>query len=342
MSTREARTWVFLFEQQSLLTHMNTGFTQRFATTMQKCQLCPRNCGVNRMQGQLGYCRNDTEMYIASITPHLGEEPVLNGQYGICNVFFSHCNLQCLYCQNHQISHNNNSTIGKRWTLQHAVTHIIGLLERGIERVGFVSPSHMVPQMVAIVEALWQQGWQPLIVYNTNAYEQVDTLRQLEGLVDVYLPDCKYMDAALAKTWSGAQDYPQVAAAALKEMYRQMGAVLHLDEHGLALRGMIVRHLVLPGQITNSLAVLRFLAHEFSPKLTISLMAQYRPIAAVATQPDLGRRLSPHEYATVVREMEELGFSEGFVQQLDSADCYCPDFSKPEPFAEHFRGTAAP
>lgn len=236
---------------------------------------------------------------------------------------------------------NNNSTTGERWTLQHAVTHIIGLLERGIKQVGFVSPSHMVPQMVAIVEALWQQGWQPLIVYNTNAYEQVSTLRQLEGLVDVYLPDCKYMDAALAQTWSGAQDYPQVAAAALKEMYRQMGAVLHLDEHGLALRGMIVRHLVLPGQIANSLTVLRFLAHELSPKLTLSLMAQYRPIAAVATHPDLGRRLSPHEYAAVVREMEELGFSEGFVQKLESADFYWPDFSKPEPFAEHYRGTAA-
>lgn len=186
--------------------------------------------------------------------------------------------------------------------------------------------------MVAMVEALWQEGWKPVIVYNSNGYDKVETLRQLEGLVDVYLPDCKYMDAGLAGELSGAADYPQVAAKALGEMYRQMGPVLHLDDDGLALRGMVVRHLVLPGQVENSLQVLRFLARELSPKLTLSLMAQYWPIAAVAAHAQLGRRINAEEYAAVLREMEELGFNEGFVQELASADCYWPDFSKKDPF----------
>ena len=312
---------------------MENILSRYFRATMERCRLCPRNCGVNRFQGQMGYCRSSSQpgqLEIASITLHKGEEPVLSGHDGICNVFFSHCNLQCSYCQNYQISRNH--TVSASMPLGEATDAIIAMLKRGIRRVGFVSPSHMVAQMAAIVEALWQQGWKPVIIYNSNSYDRVETLRQLEGLVDVYLPDCKYMDAALAKEWSGAEDYPEKAAAALVEMYRQMGAVLHLDDDGLALRGMIVRHLVLPGQVENSLAVLRFLAHELSPKLTLSLMAQYGPNPVVADHPFLGRRLLAEEYAAVLHEMEELGFREGFVQDLASADTYWPDFSKDEPF----------
>ncbi len=308
------------------------GLTQRFVEKMQACRLCPRNCGVKRLQGELGYCRTGRELHIASITLHKGEEPVLSGQDGMCNVFFSHCNLQCMYCQNDQISRNHVELSKKPLKLKEATRQISRMLERGIRHVGFVSPSHMVAQMAGIVEELWREGWKPVIVYNSNGYDRVETLRQLEGLVDVYLPDCKYMDAALARELSGAADYAQVAAAALREMYRQMGPVLHVDDDGLAIRGMVVRHLVLPGQVNNSLQVLQFLARELSPKLTLSLMAQYRPIAAVARHPQLGRRLSGDEYEVVLREMEELGFCEGFVQELESADCYWPDFSRPEPF----------
>lgn len=306
--------------------------TQKFVEKMQACRLCPRNCGINRLQGEHGYCRCDHQQHIASITLHTGEEPVLSGPNGMCNVFFSHCNLQCIYCQNHQISCNDVVLTREQWNLKGATRQISRMLARGIRHVGFVSPSHLVTQMVAIVEALWQEGWKPVIVYNSNGYDKVETLRQLEGLVDVYLPDCKYMDAGLAKELSDAADYPQVAAKALREMYRQMGPVLHLDADGLALRGMIVRHLVLPGQVANSLQVLRFLAAELSPKLTLSLMAQYRPIAAVAAHPHLRRRLNCEEYAAVMREMEKLGFNDGFVQELVSADYYWPDFSKPDPF----------
>lgn len=309
-------------------------YTEPLIARMRACRLCPRQCGANRLQGETGFCRSDAALHIAAITLHRGEEPVLGGERGICNVFFSRCNLGCLYCQNSQISRASSEIACKFTEIDAAVEHIAAILESGVTHVGFVSPSHMTAQMATIVEALWARGARPVVVYNSGGYDSVDTLRRLEGLVDVYLPDCKYMDAGLAGAWSNAPDYPEVAAAALGEMYRQMGHVLHLDDEGLALRGLIVRHLVLPEQRANSLAVLRFLARELSPRLTLSLMAQYRPTAAVAGHPQLGRRLAAGEYAEVLREMEALGFASGFVQEPESADCYNPDFSREDPFGE--------
>ncbi len=299
---------------------------------MQHCRLCPRGCGVNRLAGQRGYCGLDGGLHIAAITRHRGEEPVLSGPDGMCNVFFSHCNLQCVYCQNSQISRNSTELPGGPLDFNAALERIMRLLDTGIERLGFVSPTHMVPQMAALVEALWQRGRHPVIVYNSGGYESAATLRLLEGLVDVYLPDCKYMDAGLARACSGAADYPEKAAAALREMYRQMGRVVQLDEQGLIRRGLIVRHLVLPGQTANSVAVLRFLARELSPGLSLSLMAQYCPNASVRQHPQLGRRLLASEYQSVLAEMERLGFVAGFAQKLASAENYWPDFSRDEPF----------
>jgi putative pyruvate formate lyase activating enzyme len=192
----------------------------------------------------------------------------------------------------------------------------------------------MVPQMAAIIREVQRQGYRPVVVYNSNGYDQVATLRQLEPMIDVYLPDCKYMDAGCAKKWSGAADYPTVAAAALAEMYRQRGNILHLDDEGLVERGLIVRHLVLPGAVANSLAVLRFLAGELSNRITLSLMAQYRPIEAVADEEPLNRRLSAVEYAEVVAAMEHWGFTEGWVQESKSSDYYSPDFTKDFPFGD--------
>ncbi len=301
---------------------------QRLLEQMRSCRLCPRSCGVNRLEAASGFCKSDAGLNIAAITLHRGEEPVLSGPRGMCNVFFAHCNLRCSYCQNHQISRDKPVIALAGLDLQQAVAQIASVLARGVSRLGFVSPSHMVAQMVAIVEALWREGLRPVIVYNSSGYDRVETLRLLEGLVDVYLPDCKYMDAELARQFSAASDYPQVATAALREMYRQMGNVLHRDDAGLALRGMIVRHLVLPGKVENSLNVLRFLARELSPKLALSLMSQYYPTAAVAGHPELGRGLQAREYETVLREMEALGLQNGFVQALESAECYRPDFAK--------------
>jgi len=192
----------------------------------------------------------------------------------------------------------------------------------------------MVVQMVTIIKALHQRGHHPVVVYNSNGYDRVETLRALEEWVDVYLPDYKYSDPHLAAQWSGAVDYPEVASAALKEMFRQKGNVLHLDDDGLALRGMIVRHLVLPGAVANSLGALRFLAESLSAKITLSLMSQYQPIAEVMDMDPLGRNLFPWEYAQVVEEMDRLGFENGWVQEFASAAHYNPDFTTDSPFGE--------
>ena len=299
------------------------------------CRICPRQCGVDRFAGPTGFCRTGAGYAIASVTLHRGEEPVISGVHGICNVFFGHCNLRCLYCQNYQISRNENRIKGEGWSLETVVAAITAIFDTtGVDRLGFVSPSHMVPQMVAIIREVQRRGYRPVIVYNSNGFDRVATLQQLEEVVDVYLPDFKYMDPVLAGKWSGAADYPSVAAAALGEMYRQKGQVLHLDDAGMAERGLIVRHLVLPGAVNNSLAVLRFLARELSPRLALSLMAQYRPIAAVAEISPLNRRLFFTEYAQVEAEMERLGFTQGWVQELSSADTYHPDFDQEAPFGE--------
>ena len=300
--------------------------------SLEHCCICPRQCAVDRTLGATGFCGTDAGCNIASITLHQGEEPAISGERGICNVFFGHCNLRCIYCQNQQISRNNSPIKGGQWSMGEVVERISTILARGINRLGFVSPSHMVEQMVAIIRALHNQGCRPVIIYNSNGYDSVEILRELEPWVDVYLPDFKYADSGLAGKWSGATDYPDVAAAALGEMYRQKGNILHLDDHGLVERGMIVRHLVLPGAVDNSLQVLRWLARHLSSRITLSLMSQYQPISAVADAPPLDRVLLQEEYAQVVMEMERLGFENGWVQECTSAGYYNPDFDREAPF----------
>jgi len=301
--------------------------------SLKSCRLCPRQCGVDRTAGGTGFCRTDAGYAIAAITLHRGEEPVISGNEGICNVFFGHCNLRCRYCQNYQISRNEQAIRGAAWSLAQVAESITALLATGINRLGFVSPSHMVPQMVAIIKEVRRRGFHPVIVYNSNGYDQVETLRALEDWVDVYLPDYKYRDPLLARNLSGVPDYPEVAATALMEMYRQKGNVLHLDDDGMAERGLIVRHLVLPGAVNNSLQVLRFLAGALSPRITLSLMSQYQPTAAVAELPPFNRQLNPEEYELVVAEMERLSFIHGWIQEFASADYYNPDFDQESPFA---------
>jgi len=295
------------------------------------CRLCPRDCGVNRHESASGFCRADDSLAIASITIHHGEEPVLGGERGVCNVFFRHCNMACRYCQNHQIS-DNASPLGPVMTLDETTRKITAILDQGVGALGLVSPSHMLPQTLAIIESVRSQGYDPVIIYNSNGYDRVESLRQLEDTVDIYLPDCKYMDGELARCWSGAADYPQVARAALAEMYRQKGNVLHIGDDGLARRGLIVRHLVLPGAVENTRRVLEFLA-GLSPKLHLSLMAQYRPTPAVAADTVLGNGILPEEYQQALAAMRRLGFTNGWAQDFASADFYNPDFSLEDPFS---------
>jgi len=217
-------------------------------------------------------------------------------------------------------------------TLQEVISKIIAVLDQGVLPVGFVSPSHVVPQVRILIEELHRQGRHPVFVYNTNAYEKADTLRSLEGLIDVYLPDFKYGDARLAMQLSDAPGYPQIALSAIKEMYRQKGSVLVTDDHGQAQSGLIIRHLVLPGHLDNSLSVLHTIAKKISTGVSVSLMSQYYPTVHVQGMEHLERCLYPEEYRQVVSEFESLGFRKGYIQEMDSAQHYQPDFSKDHPF----------
>jgi len=299
---------------------------------LKNCILCPRNCKADRLNGNPGYCKAGAGYEIASISLHKGEEPAISGRKGICNVFFSHCNLQCIYCQNYQISRKDCPIRVPGRSLEEVIKTIKQILDGGVESIGFVSPSHMIPQMKSIIHALHEDGYFPYVVYNTNAYDKVETLKSLEAWVDVYLPDFKYMDPILSLQWSDASDYPEIAGKAIREMFRQKGNVLHLNENGVAERGIIVRHLVLPGAVENSLSVLRFLAEEVSTGITISLMSQYHPIPSVSKKTPLNRKLSNSEYSKVADEMERLGFSKGWVQDPNSSDFYFPDFESESPF----------
>lgn len=296
------------------------------------CVACPHHCHANRLTGSLGFCKTDAWCNISSICIHRGEEPPISGTKGICNIFFSRCNLQCVYCQNHQISTLIGPAPGNKMSLQEVVADVLKCLDAGCLNVGFVSPSHQVVQMKAIIHAVRQEGRNPVFVYNTNGYDTVDTLRSLEGLMDVYLPDMKYMNDAVAKQWSGAADYPEVATAALREMFRQKGTAVQFGDNGIAEAGLIIRHLLLPGQVQNSLDVLRFIAHELSPRVYVSLMSQYYPTDNVRNDALLGRRPTYEEYTRVVSEMESLGMTRGWIQEMASHASYRPDFEKDHPF----------
>jgi putative pyruvate formate lyase activating enzyme len=299
---------------------------------LKNCILCPRECRVNRLKEETGYCGMDAGLNIASICIHRGEEPVISGTDGICNIFFAGCNLHCIYCQNYEISHTKHLIRDSRIDIDTVLHQITDILSKGITTVGFVSPSHMVPQVKAIIKGLNLQGFKPITVYNTNSYDKYETIKSLSGLIDIYLPDYKYVTPELASEFSDASDYPKVALKAIKEMYYQKGSALRVDENGRAENGMLIRHLVLPGHAEESKKVLRSIAEELSTGVHISLMSQYHPTSLVRNHPILNRTIYKAEYESVVAAMEELGFRNGWVQDMDSYQNYRPDFSRENPF----------
>ena len=293
-----------------------------------KCSLCPRHCGTNRAD-TLGFCQSASIPEAATICVHKGEEPPICGQRGICNVFFTHCNLQCIYCQNYDISSSPAPT-ARYVGVEAIVEAIVQTLQQSENIVGFVTPSHYADSIPAIVAGLHARGLEPTIVYNTGGYDSVETLRMLEPYVDIYLPDFKYMDSDIARRYSHAPDYPAVALAALKEMYRQKGSALHTDDNDMAYRGIIVRHLVLPGHIDNSKAVLESIA-DLSLNLHVALMAQYFPPMDGLPEP-LNRCLTQEEYDQVTDYFYALGLHRGWVQELSAQESFRPDFSKQQSF----------
>lgn len=292
------------------------------------CRLCPRQCGVDRKKST-GFCGASEELKVSAICVHAGEEPPLNP---IVNVFFTHCNLHCIYCQNRDISSADvDPSFVHYRTVDEVADRICTLLPQTNNLLGFVTASHYVHYLPAIVEEVRRRGFSPTIVYNSSGYESIETLQTLDGLVDIYLPDLKYMDSQLALRYSHAEDYPEVATKALLEMKRQVGAGLKRDEEGVAFRGLIIRHLVLPGRVENSLSVLDWIADHLPPfNVHVSLMAQYFP-----PHPDLptpiDRTLSEEEYRRVADHYEALGL-DGWLQELAAEHHYRPDFSQKNPF----------
>ncbi len=281
----------------------------------------------------------DDRIHISSIVLHRGEEPPISGEKGVVNVFFPSCNMQCVYCQNWEIS--CRGTKGTVMSIDEVCDAIINLLPVSENNLGFVSPTHFVLQMISIVEELRKRGFYPTIVYNTNGYELSETIRSLEGIVDVWLPDFKYSDDDLAVVLSEAPNYSQFALKALKEMVHQAGTTLHTDDRGIARRGIIIRHLVLPGLVSNSLGVLKLIEENLSPNLHISLMSQYYPPERIlmqnrksqfANQKFLRRPITRTEYEAVLEAFHTLGFTRGWLQQYESHQTYRPDFSKEHPF----------
>lgn len=299
---------------------------------LEECKLCPRECRVNRFKGGAGYCGTDAGLNIATICIHRGEEPSISGHDGICNIFFTGCNLHCIYCQNHEISRPGAGCKEFRMEMTDVLDQVESILSRGIKAVGFVSPSHVVPQVKAIIRGLNSRGLKPVTVYNTNSYDKPETIVSLAEMIDIYLPDYKYVTPEISNKYSDAPDYPAVALKAIKEMYYQKGSTLLIDETGMAERGMLIRHLVLPGHVEESKMVLRSIAEELSTGVHISLMSQYHPISFVKDDPKLSRTLYRAEYEAVAEAMEDLGFRNGWIQDMDSFQNYNPDFRKENPF----------
>lgn len=291
------------------------------------CCYCPRRCGVDRRESE-GFCGAAECVEVAAICRHLGEEPPLRGERGICNVFFAHCNMRCLFCQNQEISRGKVAEERIRYRgVDEVVEGIARMLPECENVVGFVSATQYAYTIPQIVEKLHARGLFPTTVYNTNGYEKVETLREIDPYVDVYLPDMKYMDEELGRRYSGTKDYPNVAGRAIEEMVRQKGSRLMCDERGLAFRGVVIRHLVLPGQVENSKRVIDWVAERLPWNTQLSLMAQYYPVGD--NLPDeLGRTLSKEEYEEVVKYMDEKGLTNGWVQEMEANETYRPDFGK--------------
>ena len=283
------------------------------------CTLCPRRCGVDRTKGERGFCGMPDKLYAARASAHYWEEPVISGSFGSGAIFFSGCTLRCAFCQNYTISDEH---FGRELTPQALRAVMERLIDEGVQNINLVTPTHFLPSILPALEPKLPVP----VVYNCGGYESVETLRRLEGKIDVYLPDFKYSDNALAKRLSAAPDYYETAAAAILEMYRQVSRPVIEDEQ--MTRGVLLRHLVLPGFVDNSLGVLDWIAENFrSGDILVSLMSQYVPMGKAKAMPPLDRRITETEYDAVLSYMELLGIEDGFTQDFSAATSdYTPEF----------------
>jgi putative pyruvate formate lyase activating enzyme len=297
---------------------------------LDKCECCPRLCGVDRLAGKVGFCRIPASIHISHVGLHFGEEPVLSGTRGSGTIFFTACNLRCVFCQNFQISQEFKHSSPRILTADQLASEMLSLQEQGAHNINFVSPSHMIFQMADAILLAKDRGLNIPVVYNTNGYDSVDALRQVRGLVDIYLPDIKYLDNHPGRLYSSVKDYADVIPGVLREMLDQVGH-LEVDEQGIATRGMLVRHLVLPGQLENSRQCLRVLA-DLSPDIFVSIMSQYSPQYKACDHPEINRSLTPAEYDEILDYALDLGLENAFIQEMESQEDYLPDFTREKPF----------
>ncbi|MEI6609653.1 MAG: radical SAM protein [Deltaproteobacteria bacterium] len=295
--------------------------------TYRDCVLCPRACRVNRAEGELGYCGLPAKIIMDCALPHHGEEPPLSGKNGAGTIFLSSCNLRCIYCQNHQISH---STVGRELDCAQMAEVMLDLQKQGCHNIEPVTPTPQVPLIMEALHLARGRGLKVPFVYNCGGYEDPQIINMLDQMVDVYLPDFKYGLEEDAVLFSQAPVYPRFALDSLHEMVRQVGDDLVL-QNGVASHGIIVRHLVLPGRLTNSKEVLRLIKKEISTKVPISLMSQYTPISKVSKDHALGRRITSDEYNQILDYTLQLGFENLFVQEVSDQEL-TPDFSQANPF----------
>ena len=291
---------------------------------MSDCTLCPRRCHANRAAGQTGFCGQTAQLRAARAALHFWEEPCISGDCGSGTVFFSGCSLQCIFCQNHEIALGKS---GKVISVERLSQIFLGLQDKGAANINLVTAGHFIPQVCRALELSKADGLSIPIVYNTGSYEEVGSLRLLEGLIDIWLPDLKYFSGDLSARYSSAPDYFQAATAAIAEMFRQTPAAVFDTQTGLMQRGIIVRHLMLPGQAADSKKILRYLHTTYGDAIYISIMNQYTPLAGVSEIPELNRKVAPEEYRRVLDFADRIGIENGFMQEDGTAaESFIPPF----------------
>ena len=281
---------------------------------LERCRVCPRECGVDRLKNdKIGFCRSGLNPVVSSASAHHGEEPPLSGTKGSGTIFLANCNMKCVYCQNYPISQLGN---GVEKTPAELACQMLWLQEQGCHNCNLVTPTHFMPQILKAWGLARERGFILPLVYNTSGYDSVEALRLLDGIVDIYLPDMRYSDDRVAMLYSLAPHYVAVNRAAVREMFRQVGN-LELDAHDIAKRGLIIRHLVLPGGLSGTEGVMKFLAEEISKDVHISLMSQYFPAYKASEFKELSRRATTEEYEEAYRTMEQYGLENGWVQEQE-------------------------
>lgn len=305
---------------------MNRSWTDQLI----KCECCPRKCKVNRLKGQVGFCRIPAAIHISHAGLHFGEETPISGTKGSGTIFFTGCNLRCVFCQNYQISQEFRNDHTRIMTTDELASEMLRLQDMGAHNINFVSPSHMIFQMADTISVAKRNGLVVPVVYNSNGYDSVDALRLIRGLVNIYLPDIKYMGNGLGKQLSAVDDYADIVSGVIREMLDQVGH-LQMNDEGIAVQGVLIRHLVLPGYPDNSRRYLRFLA-DISPDIFVSIMSQYSPQHKACDYPDINRTLTKDEYDEVIDYALELGLENAFIQELESQEHYLPDFAQENPF----------